>query len=201
MARLSNRRALIVEAARELFASQGYDGTSIQDVLTKLAIAKGTLYHYFRSKEELLEAVVESIVDESLAKMRELLDKSQGTALERLEALVRAGSAADSNQETLRALHAPGNEGMHTRLLAVAISRQAPLYAELIQQGCEEGLLRTDHPLESAEFLLSGFQFLSDVGIYPWAEAELKRRSAAFPHIIERILGAKEGSLGFLSQL
>ena len=39
----------------------------------------------------------------------------------------------------------------------------APLYGELIKQGCDEGIFHTQTPLESAEFILSGAQFLTDL--------------------------------------
>ena len=95
-------------------------------------------------------------------------------------------------------LHDPGNIGLHTRQLAVTISRLAPLYASAIQQGCEEGIFQTKHPLECAEFLLAGIQFLTDIGFHTWSEKELTRRAIAFPALIEAQLNAPQGSFDFL---
>ncbi|MBS0627256.1 MAG: TetR/AcrR family transcriptional regulator, partial [Verrucomicrobia bacterium] len=53
-------------------------------------------------------------------------------------------------------------------------------------------------PLESAEFILSAIQFLTDMGIYPWTEDVLKRRIQAFPLLIEKLLQAPSGSFQFL---
>ena len=105
---------------------------------------------------------------------------------------------AANNAEILEHLHHPGNLGMHIRQLAVALMRQAPLYADLIQQGCEEGLFQTEHPLECAEFILSAMQFLTDMGIHPWAQEDLIRRAMAFPSMIEALLKAPQGSFQFL---
>ena len=52
------RRADIVKAARYLFQTKEYSKTTMNDVIERLGIAKGTIYHYFSSKESLLEAVV-----------------------------------------------------------------------------------------------------------------------------------------------
>jgi hypothetical protein len=90
------------------------------------------------------------------------------------------------------------NVGMHTRLLAVAIERQARLYESLFRQGCEEGIFETEHPLECAEFILAGIQFLTDMGIYPWAQEDLMRRAMAFPALVEAQLKAPKGSFSFL---
>jgi AcrR family transcriptional regulator len=48
----------IVEAAGRLFAQNGFDGTSLQDVATEVGVLKGSLYHYITSKEDLLADVV-----------------------------------------------------------------------------------------------------------------------------------------------
>ena len=121
-----------------------------------------------------------------------------GNALEKIRRLVELDSLAVSNESLLNTLHQPANMGMHARLLAVTLMKEASLYGELIQQGCDEGLFHTDTPLECAEFILAAVQFLSDIGIYPWANEDLVRRSKAFPVIIESLLKASNGSFQFL---
>lgn len=54
-------RARIVEIATDLFASAGYDATSIETVLAKSGISRGALYHHFQDKAALFEAVLEAI--------------------------------------------------------------------------------------------------------------------------------------------
>ena len=60
------RRQQIMDAALELFAKEGYHATSISDIASKAGIAKGLLYNYFSSKEELLEKIYYSGLDEIL---------------------------------------------------------------------------------------------------------------------------------------
>ena len=148
------RREEIIAAARELFQTHDYEKTTMQNVMDKLEIAKGTIYHYFKSKEELLEAVVEDIVEDDITHKKVLLDESPGNALDKIRMLLTSGSLADEQEEILGHLHHPGNVGMHTRLLAVAVERQAKLYEVLFRQGCDEGIFDTDHPLECAELPL-----------------------------------------------
>lgn len=195
------RKQEIVEAAKRLFNSKGYDATSMQDVMEDVGIAKGTIYHYFKSKDELLQAVVEFIVDAEIEKKKALLLETHGTALERFKVLIAAGSAADREQEVLQELHNANNTGMHIRLLAATLVKEAELYAGLIQQGCDEGIFHTDSPLECAEFILTAVQFLTDVGVYPWTPDQLLRRGMAFPALIEAQLQAPPGSFQFLFQM
>jgi len=194
----AERRSEIIDAACRLFLEKGYDNTTMTDVMKRLQIAKGTIYHYFDSKQELLFAVIDRMTEEQLAIQQNLLEKTAGTALERFEQFVIAGSRQSDHETIVEHLHKPANAGMHMHMLARHITIQAPLYAELIEQGCREGIFTTDSPREQAEFFLAGIQFLTDMGIYPWSEAQLQRRIAAFPQMVERLLGASPGSFNFL---
>ena len=195
------RKSEIIAAACQLFLTKGYDSTTMQDVMRHLQIAKGTIYHYFSSKEQLLEAVIDSVAEDEMQRLSETLDNTKGNALERLEHLIMDGAnrhGEDDHEELLGHLHKTANAGMHIRLLAKVVTMQAPLYAELFRQGCEEGIFATDHPLECAEFLLSGIQFLTDMGIYSWTHEQLERRWRAFPKLLENQLKAPEDSFSFL---
>ena len=194
----AERRLEILKTARHLFQTKEYEKTTMQDVMDHLSIAKGTIYHYFKSKEELLEAVVENIVDENIEQMQLVTSEMKGNALEKIRILIGLGSVAANNNEVLDHLHQLGNSGMHTKLLAVALIKQAPLYGGLIRQGCEEGIFHTDAPLECAEFILSSIQFLTDTGIYPWTQEDLVRRARAFPGLIEAQLKVAPGSFQFM---
>jgi AcrR family transcriptional regulator len=54
-------RQQLIEVATELFADRGYEGTSIEAVLERVSMSRGSLYHHFPGKEALFEAVVESV--------------------------------------------------------------------------------------------------------------------------------------------
>lgn len=194
----TERRSDIIQAARHLFQTKDYEKTTMQDVMDTLCIAKGTIYHYFKSKEALLEAVIEDIVDKSIVEMEKVIKNAKGNALERIQFLIEKGNMAKDNANILDHLHRRGNEAMHTRLLAKTLVKQAPLYGKLIEQGCDEGLFHTETPLECAEFILSAIQFLTDLGIYPWSQEDLTRRVQAFPRLIEQQLKAPPGSFQFM---
>ena len=197
----SERRSEIVKAARHLFQTKEYDKATMQDIMVSLGIAKGTIYHYFKSKEALLEAVIENIVEENLAKMQKVIQGVKGDALHKFQLLVRAGNIAEDQSNILDHLHRRGNDLLHVRILAATLVKQAPFYAELIAQGCREKLFQTDTPLECAEFILAAVQFLTDVGIYHWSPEDLARRVQAFPKLIEQQLKAPPGSFKFLVKM
>ncbi len=195
------RRAEIITAARRLFGLREYEKTTMQDVIEDLGIAKGTIYYYFKSKEELLDAVINQMGDEMVERMQSALDTGKGNAIEMFQQLIAAGNIADENPEIMEQLHNPRNAGMHAAMMAVAIKHSAPLFAKVVEQGCAEGLFTTATPLESSEFILTSIQFLMDTGIYQWSQEDLMRRAMALPRIIETMLGAKPGSFNFLLQM
>ncbi len=194
------RRQEIVAAARQLFLENGYENTSVQDVLTHLGIAKGTLYHYFQSKEELLEAVIQIAVAEAVEQLQRSIQTLPGSALEKIRLLAGTGYVnVENGEEFLKHLHQPGNMGMHTRILATSLLQQAPLFADLIRQGCAEGIFQTEHPLECAEFILAAIQLLTDPGVHSWTPAEMACGRQALPSIIEAQLKAPAGSFQILA--
>lgn len=186
------RRREILSTSRSLFLKKGYENTTIQNVMTELQIAKGTAYHYFRSKEELLEAVVEDMAAEYIGTIENLFNKLQGNALEKLTRLIEASRVISP---PLDELHRTDNRSLHARLLAVTLMKLAPLYARVIEQGCVEGVFRVEHPLECAEMVLAGIQFITDTGCHPWTPEDLDRRAKAIPYLVETQLNAPKNSI------
>ena len=73
-----DRRDAIVAIAQETFIANGYSGTSMSAIAARLGGSKGTLYNYFKSKEELFVAVVEKKCAQILGMMNEAEIKSGG---------------------------------------------------------------------------------------------------------------------------
>ncbi len=195
---LKKRRQEIITTARQLFQAEDYDTITMQRVVEELGIAKGTIFYYFDSKENLLKAVVENITEEDSTRKQLLIEKTKGNALDKIRAVMQMDSIALQNPALLKHLHRPSNAGMHTQLLAVMILNEASLYEELIREGCNEGIFQTDTPLECAEFIIAAMQFLTDTGIYPWTESDILRRTQSFPMLVEKILKAQPGSFQFM---
>ena len=192
------RKRDIVRAARDLFLTKGYDHTTIHDVISLLGVAKGTVYHYFASKEQLLEAVVTDIVADATEAAQARMDRSSGNALDRMRMLISAERVPEDTAQVLDHLTRPGNLGMYTRVAVASVERRGFLFGQLIEQGCREGLFQTDTPREASEFILTAIEFLTDRRIYPWTQEELTRRATAIPTLVETLLAAQPGNFGFL---
>jgi AcrR family transcriptional regulator len=75
--------------ATQLFYEKGYEKASLQDIADRLGMLKGSLYYYFRSKEDLLFEVIHEVHEQGLAVVRRAAE-SPGRPLERLRHVVAA---------------------------------------------------------------------------------------------------------------
>ena len=75
--RYDRRQAQVVLDAAAVFAARGYDQTSVPELALALGVAAGGLYHYFASKEELLIAICDQLMDPLLAEAKQLMSTAQ----------------------------------------------------------------------------------------------------------------------------
>ena len=71
-----------------MFEEKGYEATQISDITNKMGVAHGLVYHYVKSKSELLDAVVEEWAKEILAEIIVLMKDNTLSAVDRLEKMV-----------------------------------------------------------------------------------------------------------------
>jgi TetR/AcrR family transcriptional regulator, cholesterol catabolism regulator len=86
--RYERRHDELVRQAAHQFARRGYDQTTMQELAASMGLATGALYHYFASKEELLAAICDQLMEPLLARAR-VLEASPGDGERRLRELVR----------------------------------------------------------------------------------------------------------------
>lgn len=202
------RKNEILDASQELFFKKGYENTTIQDILDMLNIAKGTFYYYFKSKDELLSALVERTTDQMTVQFTSVMDSEQN-AIQKFNGLFRAGSAYKrSNIDVfvvlLRFLYRDENMLMRTRMFRRIIEKAAPLFADIIRQGIKERLFNTPDPDEIAEMLIKIGQSLNEkicILILDKTRTPeqlctmLERKIRLYERVLERILGAPRESI------
>jgi len=195
----AERKTEILDCAENLFTTKGYMQTTINDVLNELSIAKGTFYHYFKSKEQLMEAVVMRFVAQGAASAKAVADDPKLTAVEKMRKII-VGTAPDNKHKDLaiEQMHQAGSAEMHQKSLVETVRQCSPILAEIVQQGIKEGSFTTEHPYETVEFLLAGSEFWLDEGIFHWSEKELMIRAKVFSKILETLLQAQPGTFDFI---
>jgi AcrR family transcriptional regulator len=70
---IGNVQERLLDAAVRLFAEKGFDGTSVQEIVERAAVTKGAMYHYFKSKDDLLYAIYHELISQQLADLERIL--------------------------------------------------------------------------------------------------------------------------------
>jgi len=202
------RRDAFLDVAQRLVETKGYEAMSIQDVLDALEVSKGAFYHYFDSKQALLEAVVERFADGAMATMAPILSDPKLPALEKLERVFAgiAGWKAERKEFVLAIIevwNSDSNAIVREKLRRMTMRLMVPLLSAVMKQGIEEGVFKVASADETATVLLSimlGFQeqathlFVArQANTIPFEVVE--RTVAGYTAAYERILGIPKGSL------
>lgn len=187
------RRNEILDAAEQLFVTKGFDGTSINDILDRVGIARGTLYYHFKSKEEILDAMIERLTETLLKKASQIAAQKDKPLLQRLtETMLALNVDSELGNEILEQVHKPQNALMHQKMQGGLLVGIVPLFTSLIEEGIAQGICQTDYPAEAAEMLL----VYSNTAFDALAEGSRdKRKIAAFIYHTERMLGMPRDSM------
>ena len=186
------RRNEILDAAEELFGTKGFDQTSTNDILDRVGIARGTLYYHFRSKEEILDAMIARMADRLIADAAKVAEDRSMPLLERLPKTVLALNVDSSiGEEVMQQVHRPQNALLHQKLEERLLRGVIPLIALLVEDGIGQGIFHTDYPREAAEMIMI-YAYTAFDGL---AEQTAQQRIDGFIYNVERILGAQEGAL------
>ena len=191
------RRMEIIETSASLFSEFGYDETSINMIIEKIGIAKGTFYHYFTSKDEVLEVIVDLMVEKVGSGVKKISEKADLTALEKLgEAGKYFRTIAIGWERLSDFLHEDRNAHWHLKLEKKLLPIVYDSYESIIRQGIDEKVFNVAYPRETAIAILGATNTLTGRD-----HDHANRRSydedflKATIEINERILGTRPGLL------
>lgn len=202
------KRDAFVDAAQHLITEKGYELMSVQDVLDRLEASRGAFYHYFDSKEALLEAVTDRFVDGALATIGPILADGTLSAAGKLERIFSGvadfkGQRKDLVLRIMEVWASDANAIVREKLRRTSFRVLVPVLSEVVAQGIREGGFAVTHPEQTANVLISlmlGFQeraielFLArQAGTVSFVEVQ--EAVDAWTRAYERVLGATEGSL------
>ena len=206
------RRNEILDAAQRFLFHKGYEQMTIQDILDDIHISRGAFYHYFDSKQALLEGLIERTGEEEMKQIRPILTDPELNALQKLQIYFDSAMRWKTNQKAtlipiLMVWYSDDNTLLRQKELATGKKIMTPMLTDVLRQGITEGLLAVPNPEQMAVVLVSLILGLSDaLGELILAgqagSADLVRVEAtiaAYTYSIERILGAIPSSLKLIN--
>lgn len=189
------RRNEILDTAEELFMINGYDKTSVQGIIDKVGIAKGTFYYYFKSKEEVLDGMVERYNEKIYNKAVLIAGNKELSCEMRLLGVIQAMQISDEvNPVMMEQIHTPQNVLLHQKIAASILTVLVPVLTEIVKEGMEQEIFHTLYPKESIEMLLVYGVTMLDGNFIPLTEEEKYKKTNAMIAMGERLLGIKAGS-------
>lgn len=202
------RRSEILDVAQELFYSKGYEQTSIKDIINVIGIAKGTFYHYFSSKIQLLDELVERMLVHTMRMVEPIVEDDQLDALQKFHLFF--GTIENWKIENkaflkgiLRVFYDDDNALLRHKMKAASVTATTPHLAKIIHQGIEEGTFDTYYPDDIGEIIIVIGQSLAEqlaclLLREDGNEAALltiERKIAVTQYSLERVLGAPRDSV------
>lgn len=201
----NERKNEILDAAAALFLEKGFDYTSTNDILDAVGIAKGTLYHYFKSKEAIMDAIIERQSERMLTAARHVAENHGIPIKERMLRVILALKLEETEgtggKDMIEHLHKPQNALMYQKSKQIIIKEVPPILTIVVQDGIEKGLFDTPYPLECMELAVAYLTTVLDDGGIELTEEERLHRIQAFVFHMERLLGVEQGRFDFILQM
>ena len=191
----AERRNEILDVAERLFCTKGYDQTSTNDILSEIGIARGTLYYHFSSKEDILDAMIDRILDEIVRRASRIALDESVPVLERMTQTILASNVdTKTGDMILEQMHKPQNALMHAKMQERLINQLIPLFVKMITDGMKQGIMQTDYPEDTMQMLLMYSNTVFDDSI-AYSEEEKKGKVMSFIGNTEILLHMEKGSL------
>jgi AcrR family transcriptional regulator len=152
------RRKEIIKTAKQLFEEKGYGATQISDITNKMGVAHGLVYHYVKSKSDLLDAVVNEWAKEIVAELLVVMKDTSLPALVRLENMFTFTlNLLEKDASMINIVQRSEHNEIQKRISNAGINIVLPVFRDLIEQGIVEGSFHCSYPEETAKFCLFGW--------------------------------------------
>ncbi len=135
----NNKRDLILDAMQELMNETSNRAISVSDIAEKAGIGKGSIYYYFESKNDIIEAVIERSYSMAIRKSKELVSSTDIDAFAKMEIIFRACLEASSElkrqEECGSFIEIQQSALIHQKFMTFLIRNLKPILSDIIRQG------------------------------------------------------------------
>ena len=207
------RKDEFLDTAQQLFFTQGYDQTSVDAIIRKIGLSKGTFYYYFKSKEDLLDQLTCKMGEKILEEVKKIADREDLDAVAKLnKAYAVTGNIKLENIELLKVLievlYNDRNLFFRYKIFLKFTELITPEFTKIIRQGVNEKLFNTPYPEEAARLIFEIANTFSgqiptliiDLDENPENLKKVEREFKVYENTIERIIGAKEGTFNIVNR-
>lgn len=174
-------RKLIVEKATQLFLENGYENTTIQNIIDNLGgLTKGAVYHHFSSKNDILLAVMTNIYSENhlLNDWNDILKRDDLNGKDKIKMMFCISlSNPDEKKFASMKVDYKKTPELLSDYLSRTINYLAPTFIEpAVKQGIKDGSIKTDYPKELSQVIILLANIWLNPIVFPCEKDELKSK-------------------------
>jgi AcrR family transcriptional regulator len=193
------RKKEIIDTAERLFYTKGYAKTKITDIIEEMGMSKGIFYYYFKSKEEVMDAIITRVIDEDVAAVQIVANDNTLPVHEKVMRVLTTHHTkiTENNRRFLSQITDVENPEILLKTIQQGIERLSPILVATVRQGIEEGVFQSEFPQETIELLLSAYTFqclFRDQG-------KATPKAKAFISVLEKALCAETASFDYLLEI
>ncbi len=188
------RKSEILDAAEELFIEKGFNKTSVNEITRNMKVAHGLFYYYFKSKEDLLNAIIERYMKYYETELRAISEDKTLSALEKFERVFTKSLYYKKGKEKLMVSFIKNKDLlMGEKLRREGLQKIVPHLTHIVKQGVKEGVFDTDYPKEAVEvYYISSTHF--EEAFIKNDPDDPKRILNITIDVMERLFGTKKGT-------
>lgn len=199
------KRDQILDAFRDLLENEDIHHISVSDIAKKAGIGKGSLYYYFSSKDEMLNALIKRTYAGALEMAKELVHQTDLTIYSRLAKITNACVAATGEFlkrsevvkiKTNLSERIYDSAYIHQQFMKHSIVDFKDIYTEIIQQEIDKGTVKFDSAAEIAEIVLIVLTVKIDNTLSPSSDEETAKTLQTLITLLERGTGNADGAFG-----
>jgi AcrR family transcriptional regulator len=184
---VEERRQEIIDTAKKLFMANGFGKTQVADISREIEVAQGLVYHYFKSKTDLLYAVIDEISKENVETISQSISENRGSAIDCVS-LILGNLMNNENQGKYGLLFSSikADQGLMDYFNKKMSMSTEPLLLSLIELGNMDGSWKCEYPRETARFILQGINGI--VELYSQRQ-DVHQKQRVLNDIVLRTLG------------
>lgn len=192
---------LILDSMQKLMLKKDTRSISVSEIAREAGIGKGSIYYYFKSKEEIVDAVIERSYSDAIRQAQELVQAPGLDALTKMEVIFRTcrdSSIELSRQEAGSYMELQQSALLHQQYIYIMIRNLRPILADIIRQGNQEGTISCSSPDEVAEIVLIILTIKFDTYLSNSDLTQTQKTLDVFTYMLETSFQIEKGRLDYI---
>ncbi|MDD2996832.1 MAG: TetR/AcrR family transcriptional regulator [Paludibacter sp.] len=178
------RRQEIVDTAIHLFIEKGYEQTSMLDITKSINVSSGLCYRYFKSKEEIYQAALETYVSQGVDYFVFLLGDKKRSIIDMIDNMPSLDSGNEKASPYHEFFNAGNHSNFHLQMEIALINRLIPIVSERLEWAKANGEIEIENPISFASFYLYG-----QLGIWQMKDLDKEVKKQEIRNYLKKLLG------------